>query len=362
MKPFQRLMNTIIGKLFPTYKINPHDLDNQPLYLNAERLNFDRGRRFWLDCFKFVATSVGIIIAFFTLVNQASKESQNLLSREFLTYTERIPNHEDKASANAIVSMEIFSVDPTPWYLRFIPQDTALPYINQATNVVAYNLTYEAQTKEHTCNEKWETDTNYVCDTSPTFIEKACVDALSRMNSNLTNKGLILDLSHKQLQNTYLSGANLERANLRRSDLLHANLSDANLNKAEFSDSKLLKAKLTGAELNDTRLRNANLSGAKLNNADLSRAELFKADLAMANLSKANLSCANLNKARLTAAILTGANLHNTNLSETNLFMADLSGTDLSEAKNLIQNQIDSVSICDQSTRLPKGLHCRNLR
>jgi hypothetical protein len=94
--------------IFPNFRVNPHDLDNQKLYIEAERLNFERGKKFWLDAFKFFITALGLIIGFLTFVSQASKDSANTLNNQFVELSNRvIASKTPQETTNAIASLEI---------------------------------------------------------------------------------------------------------------------------------------------------------------------------------------------------------------------------------------------------------------
>jgi uncharacterized protein YjbI with pentapeptide repeats len=187
------------------------------------------------------------------------------------------------------------------------------------------------------------------------------------------------DLYHANLSGQWLArddlrNADLRYANLRDAHLPYANLSGANLSVADLGGANgganLSGAVLGGAILRHANLRDANLSGAilvaanlvaaYLRDANLVAANLVAANLNGADLSGANLSYARLSDANLSGAVLGGANLKSANLSGANLSYArlsdaNLSGAVLSEAKNLIQKQLNEA--CGNAdTKLPEGL------
>ena len=97
-----------------------------------------------------------------------------------------------------------------------------------------------------------------------------------------------------QIVGKFLSGADLSHADLTETDLNGADLSFADLSHADFSEADLSGANLSGADLSyvgllGTKLNDANLSGADLNRAELDGAHLFRADLSDADLSGAYL-------------------------------------------------------------------------
>jgi hypothetical protein len=138
--------------------------------------------------------------------------------------------------------------------------------------------------------------------------------------------------------------------NLRDTNLRESDLSGADLRWADLSGADLRGADLSLALLGETILRGANMRGANLSGADLSLALLGGADLrgadlrgalvAAASLTQTDLRGANLTKADLSLAFLTGTNLR---------------GVDLSNAKGLLQEQIN-VANGDSTTKLPPNL------
>ena len=144
-------------------------------------------------------------------------------------------------------------------------------------------------------------------------------------------------LSHIDLRDAILFGADLaradlRRANLRNADLRGADLSGANLFEANLSQAQLIEAtadsaNLSGAILTEVNLRGADLSGADLRAADLSGATLSRAVLNGANLSRATLRRTFLRGATLKLCDLTGAFMSDVDFGE-----ADLSGANLTDA------------------------------
>jgi plastocyanin len=121
-------------------------------------------------------------------------------------------------------------------------------------------------------------------------------------------------------------------------ELRPLNLSQLNL---EWGD--LRGAHLEGADLRSSCLRSADLSKASLQPFLDNSSHLEHADLTEANLSHANLTDAHLDKANLTDADLTSAVLLRSDLSKAILERANLRGADLSDARGLVQTQIDQA-------------------
>ena len=146
-----------------------------------------------------------------------------------------------------------------------------------------------------------------------------------------------------------------ELPDLAKANIPGANLSGANLSGADLDSAHLNSAYLSGANLSGANLLGANLTGANLTGANLGLADLNGAYLSGANLSGANLSGANLSGVNLRGADLTGANLRSANLRGANLSVAYLIRADLTDAKNLIQTQLNEA--CgNNETELPEGL------
>jgi uncharacterized protein YjbI with pentapeptide repeats len=159
------------------------------------------------------------------------------------------------------------------------------------------------------------------------------------------------DLRDAELRNADLRGATIGEADLRGADFMRANLTGAKLMSA-----KLTGAKLWSADLMIADLRGADLSGANLSAARFAGAVLNGADLSRADLSGADFVGANLTGAKFISAKLTGAKLLNANFTGADLKDADLRGTSLSHANGLVQNQLDETCR-DEKTELPPNLN-----
>ncbi|KYC42287.1 hypothetical protein WA1_20130 [Scytonema hofmannii PCC 7110] len=143
-------------------------------------------------------------------------------------------------------------------------------------------------------------------------------------------KQALEDLNRQKIS---LAALSAEQVDLKEIHLEKADLSNANLSGADLSNANLGCADLSNANLGDADLSNANLGGADLSNANLSGAKLCNANLSGVDLSNAKLCNANLSD----------ANLNKANLSRADLSNANLSGAKLSTAKNLTEEQVQTV-------------------
>ena len=171
---------------------------------------------------------------------------------------------------------------------------------------------------------------------------------VSLSHANLTEAVLVganlagADLSHANLTQAVLASANLAGADLSHANLGGADLGGADLHYAILVGANLYYAKLTGMDLTGANLTGANLAGAdlarmdltgaNLTGANLTGADLIDANLAGANLASMDLAGANLTGANLTGADLTGANLTGANLTDADLAGARLGGVILADA------------------------------
>jgi uncharacterized protein YjbI with pentapeptide repeats len=163
------------------------------------------------------------------------------------------------------------------------------------------------------------------------------------------------DLSKTDLRNAHLSGANLNWADLSGVEMSGADLSDAHLNYADLTGG----ADLSGADLSDVHLSDAHLNDADIGDGTI----LFNADLSGADLSGANLTGgAHLNVAILSGADLSGANLsgadlRETYLVETNLRDTDLSGANLRDARGVTDKQLLQAKTLEGATMPDGSIH-----
>lgn len=112
-----------------------------------------------------------------------------------------------------------------------------------------------------------------------------------------------------------------------------------------FRAAVLAGVDLAGFRLAQCRFDRCRLSGADLRGADLSGASLVGADMASADLRGADLTEADLSDADFTGARVDQANFTNANVA----------GAILTEAKGLIQEQLD-VAFGDSGTAVPERL------
>ncbi len=120
----------------------------------------------------------------------------------------------------------------------------------------------------------------------------------------------------------------------------------------DLSSASLGGADYRGANFSFAILHQASFADGTFSGADFSFADLRGADFSHADLRSANFSHADLTEAKLNAA-----NLSHADLNHANLFIAHLFGTDLITARNLTQQQLDTVLGCNDAT-LPNGLVC----
>lgn len=147
------------------------------------------------------------------------------------------------------------------------------------------------------------------------------------------------DLSHADLEDVILNGANLSAADLSSSNLNGANLSGANLSGADLSDADLSLADLRTADLSHACLSSAKLESTDLRKADLAHADLGYVDLTFACFVGANLTSANLNEATGDEAQFGNANISYVDLSSATIYKADFSGA------NLVHSDLNSAGL-----------------
>lgn len=215
----------------------------------------------------------------------------------------------------------------------------------------------------------------YATLTLPERVKITQAEALSQIKSkqcDLSNKDagyLIfngLDLSHCNMQNISLFGAELMGANLAGANLQDAYLNLARLENANFTGANLNNAIIFQAIFSKTNFSQANLSNARmigtLGNVDMQGATIkqgkfgldmgnqpmgqMKFDSVGGKFAGANFEGADLNIAAFRFGDLRGANLRNTNLFRADLIKADLTGADLTGA-NLTDAEVDDAIFKD---------------
>lgn len=132
-------------------------------------------------------------------------------------------------------------------------------------------------------------------------------------------------------------------------------LHKTDLRGAHLREAKMQGVLLDGAHLDGAHLLKTNLEGAQMDGACLLGANLWKANLKDAYLLDANLMDTHLYHTDLEGACLRRANLKRAWLEET-----ILKGADLTDAENLLQEQIDGQAIIDESTQIADYLKPSN--
>jgi len=130
-------------------------------------------------------------------------------------------------------------------------------------------------------------------------------DGIARWNRWRESGVEIPALTHADLGETFLSGA----------DLRGAKLGGANLAAANLEDAVLRGANLINANLGKTLLGGADLSAANLRGADLCLADLSRATLSGANLYRVNLYNAGTEETDFSEAVCAGTSFTNVDLS-----------------------------------------------
>ncbi len=170
--------------------------------------------------------------------------------------------------------------------------------------------------------------------------------------SNLKDANLSgADLSVTGLPNSNLDGAQLEKANLMRAWFTGSTMKKADFARVQAYRSGFSKVSADGASFASAELQRANFSGAKLTGADFQKAELGRANFDKVVLGDTNFTLANLSRAHFDAASVEGP----INFDRAFMFLTDIEGLDLSNARGLLQPQID-LSCGDDKTKLPPAL------
>lgn len=188
--------------------------------------------------------------------------------------------------------------------------------------------------------------------------QEQAISIINTKECNLANKDLgylkfeKMDLTHCNMENVSLFGADLRHANLKGVNLKNAylnlaRLENANLSQADLSDAIIFQAIFDKTNFENANLTNArmigtlgpvNMSGAKITSGrfglDMGNQPMgqMKFDSTGGNFENVNFENADLNIASFLFGNLKGANLKNTNLYRAELSKADLSGADLTGA------------------------------
>ena len=139
----------------------------------------------------------------------------------------------------------------------------------------------------------------------------------------------------------------LRAANLQRCDLSGLAWDRTLLNGTRMEGANLSGARMEGADLGGARMEGADLRGARMEGADLGGARMEGADLRGARMEGADLS-----GARMEEAYLYRANLKSADLAFWTCARANASSADFTDAKNMTQEQVDSL-YGNEETKLP---------
>ncbi len=176
---------------------------------------------------------------------------------------------------------------------------------------------------------------------------------------NLILEGATLtnaNLSGADLTSTDLRGSKLDGANLEKATLLRTYMNGSTITGANFTKSVGYRTHFDGADLSDTNLEKSEMQRADFRNTNLTNTNFSKAELGRANFDNAivenvNFEFANLARADFRTTKLSGQN----DFTGSFLFLTRFEGQDISQAKGLVQSQID-IACGDEKTVLPEGL------
>ena len=199
--------------------------------------------------------------------------------------------------------------------------------------------------------------------------------------AGLSFPGVVLsssDLSHVDLCQARLEGADLSLARLESARLRNASLDGADLSEAVLIEADLRRASLRGARLEGARLTRSDLAYAALEGAhapgawfhgcDLRRAGAERSDFGAAHLVECRLAGASFEGARLSGARLLRLDLRRTrltraDLSQANLTRCALAGQDLREVEaddlGLTRCELSLVDFYGASLRRLRVHDCR---
>jgi uncharacterized protein YjbI with pentapeptide repeats len=189
---------------------------------------------------------------------------------------------------------------------------------------------------------------------SPPNAEVTLLDARLELRAKLdgketsdwwTSSGQGARLAGRQLQYSYLAGADLRRADfseakLRRAILRGAHLQGANFGSADLRDARLETVLPLVTDASDSIFDNADLSGTVLTGvnligASLKGTKLYGVDLGGANLHGANLENAHLEGSRLFGARFYGANLAGAYLHGAEITLGRFDGSNMRRVQML---------------------------
>jgi len=146
-------------------------------------------------------------------------------------------------------------------------------------------------------------------------------------------------LGFKDLQGSYLLGANLEETELSKTSMIESNISDANMTNANLSEANLSRCKF----------RNANLTGANLQNSNLTEADLRGAILGEESVDKSQitgnyLSTYGIKRGEIGGVIYREYFAKEDKTIKANLDGANLTRADLTLSKGLSVRQLSKVN------------------
>lgn len=159
------------------------------------------------------------------------------------------------------------------------------------------------------------------------------------------------DFTSTDLRKSGLDGADMSKAVLLRSMLDSSKAAGANFEKAIGFRTSFAGTDLTAARFAKSEMQRAEFNGAALANVDFEKSELGRADFSEADINGTNFSYSNLARADFrTARFETPIDF-----TSAFFFLTRIEGVDLSQAKGLVQWQID-MACGDDDTKLPDGL------
>ena len=170
--------------------------------------------------------------------------------------------------------------------------------------------------------------------------------------ATLTNANLSgADLTSTDLRGSKLDGVNLEKATLLRTYMNGSTITGANFTKAVGYRTNFDGSDLSDTNLEKSEMQRADFSNVNLTNTNFSKAELGRANFGGAHIENVNFEFANLARADFRKAKLSGQN----DFTGAFLFLTRFDGEDISQAKGLVQGQID-IACGNEKTVLPEGL------
>lgn len=163
---------------------------------------------------------------------------------------------------------------------------------------------------------------------------------------------------HVDLRYTDLTGLDMPSARFESTNFSYAILTDARLLEADLRHSQFYRANFHRANLNEADLSRARGSGSNWKRAWLSGASLVGTDFTGADFSEAMFFHANLSGANLAGSNFLNATFAAADLARTTVHDANFTGARFSRAKNLVQEQLNTVLFDPDNppSDLPEGL------